>query len=68
MDYCAGGDLFSRIHSGTLTSNDEMNWYVPLFGGRFFFNRFRLMNAKQQLLQTTMRWCPIPPQHGCRSP
>ncbi|KAI8833556.1 kinase-like domain-containing protein, partial [Chytridium lagenaria] len=27
MEYCAGGDLFTRIHSGTLTETDEINCY-----------------------------------------
>ncbi|KAJ3103976.1 serine/threonine-protein kinase HAL4/sat4 [Phlyctochytrium planicorne] len=27
MEYCAGGDLFARIHSGTLTDPEEINCY-----------------------------------------
>ncbi|KAJ3209804.1 serine/threonine-protein kinase HAL4/sat4 [Dinochytrium kinnereticum] len=27
MEYCAGGDLFGRIHSGTLTDPEEINCY-----------------------------------------
>ncbi|RKO82935.1 hypothetical protein BDK51DRAFT_51741 [Blyttiomyces helicus] len=26
MEYCAGGDLYSRIHSGSLTDSSEVNW------------------------------------------
>jgi hypothetical protein len=28
MEYCEGGDLFTRITSGTLTNAAEYNWYV----------------------------------------
>ena len=31
MEYCAGGDLYSRIQSGTLTNPDEINWYYLIF-------------------------------------
>jgi len=27
MEYCSGGDLYTRINTGTLTNKDEMNCY-----------------------------------------
>lgn len=27
MEYCSGGDLYTRIHDGTLTDRSEVNWY-----------------------------------------
>jgi protein-serine/threonine kinase len=28
MEYAAGGDLYSRVHSRSLTDPAEINWYV----------------------------------------
>jgi len=27
MEYCSGGDLYTRINTGTLTNKDEINCY-----------------------------------------